>query len=298
MLPEDFDPAQAYGVLIFFHGNNDGEGGNFFPEVQYFAEMAAPRGLIPVVVRSPETSDPGSTILAWHSQDHPLVREWLQQDLGGCLTLDRSKVFFMGGSAGTNFLERALHDWIARDDLAGGVLGMCGEWPAHGSELGAPVARVRDRFKVFIEATTEDFLFESSLAGYDYLRYGLGVQVRADLDRAGAHCENSDVHVAKALDWMLGLREWPEDPAAEVYWRQTYFGPAHGAHSIVARSNGTYVAVRDPAIQSPEERAASETAYFVQGDQYVGYTNWLMDYQPQVLGVLDYSYIRRCHPLG
>src|SRR6478735_7189393 len=79
------------GVFVYFHGNNADPDDTFFPRTDDFGGVAD-RGLVPVVVRSPERTTVGDSLVrSWKGADQPLIRELLASDFGGCLPLDRSK---------------------------------------------------------------------------------------------------------------------------------------------------------------------------------------------------------------
>ena len=54
-LPADFDPAVKRGIVLYLHGNDNDQGGAFYPELERVPENTEQYGLVPAVAMSPET---------------------------------------------------------------------------------------------------------------------------------------------------------------------------------------------------------------------------------------------------
>jgi MYXO-CTERM domain-containing protein len=143
----------------------------------------------------------------------------------------------MGGSQGTCFLSEALIGWLWRD-YRGGVIGLCGCWTL--DQGGTDVERLKQRFKLFVESTTEDFLYNYGRAAYDVFKYNIGTDTRGDLQRAGAHCVSSDIYIDRVMAWMAGGAAYPEMPLASGYWE--YIDPRANQQvdAVAAANNGRF----------------------------------------------------------
>jgi MYXO-CTERM domain-containing protein len=220
-LPADFDPAVKRGIVLYLHGNDNDQGGAFYPELERVPENTEQYGLVPAVAMSPETrTEPdGSVVRDWKLQDDIVLEELLDSDFGGCLKLDRDQVYFAGESQGTCMLSDMLTAFLWRK-YKGGILGYCGCWGFHEYSWPVDSEQLRSRFKVFVENTTEDFLYNRGLMGFDHYRYNYGLDVRSDLMRPGQHCVDARIHGAEALTWMLGKGNYPEEEAFQPSWQQ------------------------------------------------------------------------------
>lgn len=238
-----WSPDVPRGLVVFFHGNNsmtqqeivDG----FFPAIE---RDALARGLVPVVIASPETrSPPQETIRQWKSEDERLLHEFLQSNLGNSFAVDFDRIFFDGASQGTCFI----HDFLSEygEAYGGGFHGGCGCYNAPDA-LWAPDERFRENFKVYISVTRDDFLYESSQEGYGYYRYTLGLNTRGELEVAGTHCSAYWGARERALDWLTGVSELPEDPFYP-HWKRVFIGERVAGVTIDA-SGTVYVLQNTP----------------------------------------------------
>ena len=214
-LKEEWSRTVARGVLIDFHGNTD-----LTPEevlrthFPYRKSQAYEHDLIPVMVVSPEARPEGDDtqrykaaphtgpgIRVWTHEDESLIQESLQSHFGGEFLVDFDRVVFIGGSQGTCFLNRFVQRF--GDNYGGGLLADCGcsEGP---DPLWQPPEEFGDRFRVFVRATTEDFLHTLSVQAYGYYKYIVGLETRGDLEQAGSHCHlKDDHHDREAIEWLL-----------------------------------------------------------------------------------------------
>ena len=211
-LPEGSDPGTPKGVLIFFHGNNMGPQQRmldlFFPLAQ---RRAGSVDLVPVAVASSgERTSPVGIVRHWHPADERLIHHLLQTDFDGRFRVDRNRVFLWGGSQGACFLN----DFVPRygEHYGGGLFAQCGCFNTR-DPLWKPSPEFADRFRVFVQATTEDFVHQPSVDAYGYYRYTVGLETRGDLAGGGGHCARGEVAEADALEWLVrgtGLAEEPE----------------------------------------------------------------------------------------
>ena len=201
--------------------------GRFFP---YTRSLAYAHDLIPVTVASPESNarndegrldhlewykaaaHTGPGRRNWTEEDERLIQELLQSHFGGRLRVDFDRVVFVGASQGTCFLN----DFVQRfgQDYGGGFLARCG-CIGRTDPFKQPPAGARAPFRVFVSATTEDFLHRDSVSAYGYYKHVVGLQTYGDLKRPGGHCAAGDVSSQDAVQWLLdgtGLPEAPEEP--------------------------------------------------------------------------------------
>ena len=192
----DWDLTAPRGVVLFFHGNNHGTAEELRQSKWSEVETALDLGLAFVVPASPQSypedlSYGESTLIrlpvgsggsrGWEDEDARLIHELLQSNLKSRLTVDYDRVVFSGGSQGTCFLAKFVE--LYGGSYGGGFHAWCGcFWldfddddshtppfsaaPWRPSFQWTPFAAsaVRDRFKVFVEATTEDFLYPDAVS--------------------------------------------------------------------------------------------------------------------------------------
>ena len=213
-LPKGSSPEVPQGVLIYFHGNNMGTQEQMLDgSFSYVRRHGVPLGLIPVVVASPgETISNDGIVRYWDIADQRLIHRLLQTDFDGRFRVDRNKVFLWGGSQGSCFMN----DFVPRygEHYGGGLYAMCGCRHIR-KPLWKPPQAFVDRFRVFVHATTGDFLYQDSLDAYSYYRYTVGLDTRSDLAGAGGHCAQGEVAAADALNWLVHGTGLPDEPKLE-----------------------------------------------------------------------------------
>ena len=226
-LKDDWDPKQPRGLLVFFHGNNTGSQqdilNGFFPSTEFTAWS---RGLIPVVPVSPRaTTRPysdftakhysGDGVREWYHQDIRLVHELLQSEFNDSVSVDFNRIIFEGGSQGICFLTQFLREYA--EFYGGGFLARCG-CDYGGRHDWAPSQDLKDRFKVFVQATTEDYLWEQALQIYGYYKYSLGIETLGDLTHPGEHCSSGSVSRSQAIDWLLDRDDLEDRIPADIWF--------------------------------------------------------------------------------
>ena len=224
-----WDLTRPRGLLIYFHGNNTGTEQQM---LDWFGDNsdALERGLLYAVVASPGTTSSDSPeatffgagtdeggVRAWSSaRDSRLVHELLQSDFGGNAAVDRDRVVFRGSSQGACFLN----EFLARYGhvYGGGFHAHCGcIWSGHGGQSPPRIANpwmptapwtdhvsseAAKRMRVFVEATTGDFLHDDAVATRDYYRDLIGLETRWDLDAPGGHCSAGATPRSSILEWL------------------------------------------------------------------------------------------------
>ena len=236
---DEWDPSEPRGLVVFFHGNNRGTQHDMVTGGAFFAEMASNLGLAFAAVGSPEGADhrpyeatgrfsvhfqnpsgSGRGIRYWVEEDARLVHELLQSGFNGSIAVDYNQIIFWGGSAGTGFLGVFLARYAGL--YGGGFYAWCGrQWATDSHDhqrLPGPrmranwapsfpwtpssTARVRERFRIFVQSTTEDHLYEFAAPTAHYYGEVLGLQTRADIDGPGGHCRPGTVPAAEVLKWL------------------------------------------------------------------------------------------------
>ena len=243
-LKDGWDPTEQRGLLMFFHGNNTGSQtemlDGFFPWIE---SLAWERGLIPLVPASPEARGDfnieGKT-RDWIDQDLLFVHELLQAGITSSLAVDHGRIVFFGGSKGTCLLNDFVRAY--GESYGGGLLAWCGCYNDR-DRVWIPAPAFKERFKVIVQDTTEDFLYESSLSAYGYYKYTLDLETRGDLEAEGGHCWPGDFHDDQAIDWLLGNVDLSERPA-EAHWARV--SSMDHIQGLTVDSDGVLWAARQP----------------------------------------------------
>ena len=152
----------------------------------------------------------------WADQDQRLIHELLQSGFNSTLAVDYDQIIFMGGSQGTNFLAKFFEQYAGI--YGGGFHAWCGAFWGAKSPYSAPwpfvtwipsfqwtpfsTRFVRSRFRVFVEATTEDFLHADGVAMSEYYSEVLGLDTRWDLEAPGGHCSRGATSRADIWAWL------------------------------------------------------------------------------------------------
>ena len=234
--------TEPRGVLIVFHGNNQGTAEEMITGSSSWSKEGLGLGLVGAVVASPESIPEGSPTWligpefdtggtrAWYEADARLIHELLQSNFNSAFTLDQDRVVFAGGSQGTCFLTDFFEEYAGI--YGGGLHARCGcfwgkfeiagyqhprkfrPWRPTVPWTETSSAAVRDRFRVFVEATTGDFLHEDAVAMERYYREILGLDTRSDLGSPGGHCARGTTPSQEILEWLSrggeGIRREPE----------------------------------------------------------------------------------------
>ncbi len=219
-LKDDWNPRQPRGVLIFFHGNQIGTQLDMLFGFPWFQGIAYQHDLVPVVVASPETYlFDGIIRRIWTDEDGQLFHELLQSQFGGDFSVDFGRIVFWGGSAGSAFLHGFVRSY--GENYGGGLLAWCGHGIA--DPFWRPTQQFRERFRVLVKATTEDFTHGKQTGNYGYYKYILGLETRGDLQAPGGHCWGGEYSWATAVGWLLEGTGIPEEPVEPHFERAAVF---------------------------------------------------------------------------
>lgn len=223
---ESWDLSQPRGVLIFLHGLTTGSTERLvglIPARSQPIAWAHELGLAAALVAAPQATPRGHPVelfdqefgsdgrRAWEHRDLRLLHELLQSGFGASVAVDHDRIVFFGASQGTCFLSRFFERYAGI--YGGGFHAWCGclwdpqsgdrpprtapEWSPSVPWNPSSAALVGARFRVFVQATTEDFLHSDSVALANYYDELLGLDTRRDLGAPGGHC-------------ALGATPWPE----------------------------------------------------------------------------------------
>ncbi len=223
----DWNNNEPRGVLVYFHGNNTGTADELRRSNWVDTQQAFQLGLAVAVVASPGSrsafhpttlfgSDMGKYgVRIWESKpDARLIHELLQSGFNSELAVDHDRVIFMGGSQGTCLLNHFLH--LYAGVYGGGFHLHCGcfwgpssfvpreyspwtptyQWTPFGASY------VSERVRVFVEATTEDFLHSDAVDMAEYYSQILGLDTRWDLDAPGGHCDQGATPWPDVWEWL------------------------------------------------------------------------------------------------
>ena len=230
---DEWDPNEPRGLVVVFHGHGSGSQREMLTRRFADPELALDLGLAIAFVGSPQAvgdvrgadgfsahfqryvgSESGGRF--WREEDRRLVHELLQSGFDGGWAVDYDRVFFWGGSGGTAFLTGFFEQYAGL--YGGGLYAWCGHpwwsgvprlhpralahWEPHFAWTPSGAALVRDRFRVFVQTTTGDFLHEYGAPMAHYYGEVLGLPTRADIDGPGDHCHPGTVSPAEALQWL------------------------------------------------------------------------------------------------
>ena len=223
---ESWDLNEPRGVLIFLHGLATGTTERlvgFIPADSEPIASAHELGLIAALVASPQSTPRGHPVelfdqefegggrRAWEHRDLRLLHELLQSGFGASVAVNHDRIVFLGASQGTCFLARFFERYAGI--YGGGFHAWCGclwdpdsgrrppraapEWSPSFPWNPSSAALVGARVRVFVQATTGDFLHDESVALAHYYDEILGLDTRWDLAAPGGHC-------------APGVTPWPE----------------------------------------------------------------------------------------
>ena len=231
-LKDGWDPTQPRGLLVYFHGNNTGTRQDMLEALPWVEGVAYQHDLVPVIVASPEARPleaydgiysrrpyRGYGTRIWTDEDGQLVHELLQSQFGGDFSVDFGRIIFWGGSAGSGFLHRFVRSY--GENYGGGLLAWCGYGLA--DPFWRPTQQFRERFRVLVKATTEDFTHGRQTGNYGYYKYILGLETRGDLQAPGGHCWDGEYSWETAVGWLLEGTGIPEEPVAPHFERAAVF---------------------------------------------------------------------------
>ena len=242
-LKDDWDPTQPRGLLVYFHGNNIGTQRNMLRGLRRVQDVAYQHALVPVVVASPETEPfDGVTRRIWTIEDQQLVHELLQSQFGGDFSVDFGRIVFWGGSAGSGFLYGFVRSY--GENYGGGLLAWCGAGIA--DPFWRPTQQFRERFRVLVKATTEDFQHIWQTGRYGFYKYTLGLETRGDLKAPGGHCRAGAYSWETAVGWLLNGTGIPEEPVEPHFERAAVFDYVTG---LTVDGTGTLWVVRQTPAQ-------------------------------------------------
>ncbi|MYE06173.1 MAG: hypothetical protein F4Y04_02950 [Chloroflexi bacterium] len=235
----EWDTNEPRGVVVSLHGSNTGSQRQM---TEWFdaSREALEQGVAYAALGSPEATDQkglsgpwpsihfpnrvgsGTGGRYWVDADKRLVHELLQSGFSESFVVDYDQIVFWGGSAGTIFLTRFLEQYIGL--YGGGFYAQCGtlwlrdgrsEWsprpPARVTDDWAPSfpwgpssgSPVREKFRVFIQITTGDFLHEFGIPMARYYGEVLGLETGTDLDSPGGHCARGTTSAEEVFRWLL-----------------------------------------------------------------------------------------------
>ena len=217
-IPDNYVPGAKGEVLINLHGNNTGTQDDMLNMWYATTERRADvLGLIPIVIASPGTRNDGITRQWSEAKDPQMLDELLQSHFQSKITVDFNRVFLWGASQGTCFINSFL---LAKsDNYLGGALGYCGCFNYLANDF-TPSQSFMDNYRFYILSTTEDFLYDGAVNGYQFYRWTAGVKnIRGDLDRSGDHCTAPESAIDSALAWIVGDINTPETQD-EVHWQR------------------------------------------------------------------------------
>ena len=221
---KDWNLSEPRGVELYFHGNTTGTELDMldYHESWRSDPIVPEKGMLRAAVASPysypnpDFSPKGLNDgrRGWLPDDARLIHELLQSDFGGAAAIDRDRIVFTGDSQGPCFINYFLQRYA--NVYGGGFHSNCGclrwgnAWPPRSVTPWSPtvlwtphaVSTVSGRFRVFVQATTGDFLYGEAVAMRDFFRDVLGFETRWDLDAPGGHCAEGATPYRSIFEWL------------------------------------------------------------------------------------------------
>ena len=227
----DWNMSEPRGVLMYFHGNSRGTADDL-RRIEWPALLQAlDLGLAVAVVAAPAsdgTRTPAdlfgydmdsSGTRVWRAKpDSRLIHELLQSGFNSELAVDHDRVIFMGGSQGTCFLALFLEQYAAV--YGGGFHAWCGcfwgksyDVPPRSYDPWTPAyqwtpfgaSHVSERLRVFVEATTDDFLHSDAVDMEKHYSELLDLDTRSDLEEPGGHCWSGATPWPVVWEWLSAV---------------------------------------------------------------------------------------------
>ncbi len=240
---KDWDLSEPRGVELYFHGNSTGTELDMldYHESWRSDPIVPEKGMLRAAVASPysypnpDFSPKGLNdgTRSWVPDDARLIHELLQSNFGGTAAIDRNSIVFTGDSQGpcfiNYFLQRYAHVYGGGFHSDCGCLHWGDAWPPRSVTPWSPtvlwtlhaLSSVSDRFRVFVQATTGDFLYGEGVAMRDFFRDVLGFETRWDLDAPGGHCAGGAMPYSSIFEWLTEPTPVP-----------SVFGAVSGDHDV------------------------------------------------------------------
>ena len=231
-LDRAWNTSEPRGVFVQLHGNQKATEQNIFDASgARHPQVVAKAGLAFAVVASPTSlpeGHPGELFGAltraggtrlWRFEDVRLFHELLQSGFNETLVVDHNAVVLWGGSAGAQLVARFFERYAGV--YGGGVWMWCGgsrgtdttrlgrrssfNWEPLFPWNPSSSAFVKERVRVVVEGTTEDFLYSQVVGTASLYAETLGLDVRAYTDMPGGHCANGrgETTHAEVVQWLL-----------------------------------------------------------------------------------------------
>lgn len=188
-MPDSSAKPKSLGLLVFFHGSGGTQ--SYASAFDSLNGVARENGLVALALQAPNGNDTWANHATGPGNQHEIyVKSLLDSAIfPNVSAIDRSKIVFVGLSAGSTFLSG---DFLPKyiSDFKGGAVLLCGG--------GGPVSLQKDYFTGLTKTNSlgfrlayfiqkKDFLFSQTMQGINYWR-GRNATVSFEAPEGGSHC--------------------------------------------------------------------------------------------------------------
>ncbi len=220
MYPTDMDISKPNAVLIYLHGNNTFDQSAAMTGIYWTLPYAAKYNIIGVVVASPQ-SLAGSGVRVWnYDKDPQLLHNLIMKNFDGYIKVDTSNVYYWGASQGSCLLN----NYLTRmgGDFSGGTYLQCGCNELTHEDYIAPQA-FRDNYRIFVQNSPGDHLYQSGQSAADMHLYSLGVKnVQSNFTTGVGHCSYNPELDDSVMTWMIEKNEVFPATTFEPHWQREH----------------------------------------------------------------------------
>jgi hypothetical protein len=179
-VPPVADQTNGYGLLVLLHGSSASSYREF---IQMMSRLAQNYRMIAISILAPNGS-------GWNEgnlqNNATFINELIQKEIFTSYNIDRRRVIFSGQSSGGGFLGSHFVPMFG-ENYQGGAFLQCGAQPPAGNFR--PSLQMQQNFKLHMEITTSDGIWESYFQQAARSYQQAGIQVTTGTNRPGGHCQ-------------------------------------------------------------------------------------------------------------
>jgi hypothetical protein len=194
-IPDDMSETKPYGLSVYLHGDG---GGDYTWVFDSLVKTSKKHNLIGMVVKAPNFER------RWYNggiANAKFLDELIEKELLAKYNIDKSRIYFIGTSGGSQFLGGQFIPNYGSKYNSGALL-LCGG-PKNWQNNIVSTPEFISKFKFYWYSGTSDFLYDQIQDGIEYYK-GLGMQVDSEMIPGGSHC-NFPGNVGSAIERKLQL---------------------------------------------------------------------------------------------